>query len=449
MSRPFPDTTAVGGKLFRWRRAGAAGLLLAAAVGAGAADVQPIDLPTALRLAGAKSIEVELAKERVEEAKAAQESARSRYLPFLAPGVVVRRHDDNIQAVDGMMLDLSKQSLAAGFTLQAQLDLGETYYLNLVARQIARSSEAALAGRQREATFQAAAGYFELARTKALVAAAQDAVRVATRHAEQLEATAAAGLTFQGDVARVRAARERAQLAVERAQADRRVAAARLAEVLRLDPAVDLQPSDAELAPLALANAGDMGALIAKALASRPELDERAARLEVARAQRRAATTGPLIPTIGAQATLGGLGGGPAGSGVTRDFGFSGDYALGVSWRLGPGGLFDTNRQRETQSRERQVELELERTREAIRRQVVEQATRVKSLAGQVDVARKALQESDRTAELSRQRRETGVSRVLEDLQAEEDLARARRDFLTTVAEYNLAQYALQYATGQ
>ena len=449
MSRHNPDTAAAGGKFHRWRQAGAVAALLAAAGVAGAADAQPIDLPTALRLAGAKSIEVELAKERVEEAKAAQESARSRYLPFLAPGVVVRRHDGNVQAVDGALLDLSKQSLAAGVTVNAQLDLGETYYLNLVARQVARSSEAALAGRQREATLQAAAAYFELARAKALVAAAQDAVRVAARHAEQLAATASAGLTFQGDVARVRAARERAQLAVERAQADRRVAAARLAELLRLDPAVDLQASEADLAPLALADPGDLGALIAKALATRPELDERAARLEAARVQRRAATTGPLIPTIGAQATLGGLGGGPAGSGITRDFGFSGDYGLGLSWRVGPGGLFDTHRQRETQSRERQVELELERTREAIRRQVVEQATRVKSLVGQVEVARKALQESDRTAELSRQRRETGVSRVLEDLQAEEDLARARRDFLTTVAEYNLAQYALQYATGQ
>jgi outer membrane protein TolC len=38
---------------------------------------------------------------------------------------------------------------------------------------------------------------------------------------------------------------------------------------------------------------------------------------------------------------------------------------------------------------------------------------------------------------------------VLEDLQAEEELARARRDYLATVADYNQAQYALRFATGQ
>jgi hypothetical protein len=36
----------------------------------------------------------------------------------------------------------------------------------------------------------------------------------------------------------------------------------------------------------------------------------------------------------------------------------------------------------------------------------------------------------------------------LEDLQAEEEVARARRDYLSTVADYNLAQYALRYAVG-
>jgi len=65
-----------------------------------------------------------------------------------------------------------------------------------------------------------------------------------------------------------------------------------------------------------------------------------------------------------------------------------------------------------------------------------------------VALARKALEAADQTAALSRQRRETGVSAALEDVQAEDELARARRDYLGTVADYNQAQYALQFATG-
>jgi outer membrane protein TolC len=66
-----------------------------------------------------------------------------------------------------------------------------------------------------------------------------------------------------------------------------------------------------------------------------------------------------------------------------------------------------------------------------------------------MEIARKALDAADQTARLSRQRRETGVGVVLEDLQAEEELSRARRDYVATVADYNFAQYALRFATGE
>ena len=408
-----------------------------------------IDLPTALRLAGASNLDVAIAREKVTEARAVSDSARARFFPFISPAIVVRRHEENIQAVNGPILDADKQSLSAGIAVNAQIDLGETYYQNLVAKQLVRSSEAAFAGKQRDATYRAAIGYFDLARARAAVIAAEEAAQITGRHAEQIAATTEAGLTFQGDAARVRAARERAELTLLRARTDQRVAAARLAELLRLDPSVDLAPVDTDLSPMALTTAGDdVGGLISHALAKRPELDEAAARLEAARTNRRAATSGPLIPTLGAQAAVGGLGGGVGSSSLGRDFDMSADYSFGVSWRVGPGGLFDRNRQREAASRERQVELEMEKARDVVRRQVVEQHARLRSLAAQIEAARKTLEASDQTARLSRQRRETGVSAALEDLQAEEELARARRDYLSTIADYNLAQYALKFAVG-
>ena len=419
----------------------------------GAAEMPPaggvIDLPTALRLAGANNLDVQIAREKVAEARAAGEAARDKFLPWITPSIVVRRHENNIQAVNGPILDVNKQSLSAGLTLTAQIDLGETYYQNLVARQTVRAQEAAMAGRAREATLRAATAYFELLRIRAAVIAAEEATRVTSSYAEQIGVTADAGLTFIGDVARARGARERAELATVRLRTEQRIAAARLAEFLHLDPVVELTPVESDLAPLKLVEAGgEIGALISRALAARPELDEAGARLAGARIARKGATYGPLIPTLGAQAALGGLGG-PSGSSLTCDFDSSTDYAIGLSWRVGPGGIFDRNRQRETAARERQGELELEKVRDLIRRQVVEQHARFRSLAAQIDLARKALEAADQTARLSRQRRETGVGAVFEDLQAEEELARARRDYASTVADYNLAQYALRFATGE
>jgi outer membrane protein TolC len=408
-----------------------------------------IDLPTALRLAGANNIDVQLAREKLAEARATSEAARARYFPWIAPAITFRRHENNIQTVEGRIIDADKQSLAIGVALTAQLDLGETYYQNLVARQAVRSNEAAVATRQREQTFRAAAAYFDLARARSAVGAAAEAAKIARRHAEQVAATVDAGLTFQGEAARVRAARERSELTLSRQRAEQRIAAARLAEILRLDPLVELTPVETDLAPLSLVSADESaGPLVVRALATRPELDEAAARLAGARATHRAATHGPLVPTLGAQIGYGGLGGGAGSTGIGRQFDVSEDYAFGLSWRVGPGGLFDRNRQRETASRERQVELEMEKTRDVIRRQVVEQHTRLRALGEQIALARRALEAADQTAGLSRQRRETGVSTVLEDLQAEEELARARRDYLATVADYNQAQYALRFAAG-
>jgi outer membrane protein TolC len=409
-----------------------------------------IDLPTALRLADAKNLEIELAREKLVEARAAHDSVRQKYFPWIAPAVTFRRHEKNIQSVEGRIFAADKNSLSAGLALTAQLDLGETYFQNLVARRLVRSGEAALEVRRRETAYRAAVGYFDLARAHAAVGAATEAAAVATRQAAQLAAGAEAGLAFQGDVARSVALRERSDLALTRLRAERRVAAARLAEILRLDPAVELTPAEADLAPLALvAPDAELGPLIARALSTRPELDEAAARLEAARAARRGATQGALIPTLGAQAILGGLGGGTGTTAPGHDFDTSRDYAIGLSWRVGPGGLFDRARERETASRERQVALALERTRDSIRREVVEQHTRLRSLSEQLGFSRRALAAADQSARLSRQRRETGVSAVFEDLQTEEELARARRDYLATVADYNQAQYALRFATGE
>jgi outer membrane protein TolC len=126
-----------------------------------------IDLPTALRLAGADNVEVSIAREKVAEARASGDAAKARFFPWITPSLVVRRHDANVQAVNGPVIDADKQSFAAGVALNAQVDLGEARFQELAARQHVRAAEAALAGRQRDAALRAAVAYFDLARARA------------------------------------------------------------------------------------------------------------------------------------------------------------------------------------------------------------------------------------------------------------------------------------------
>ncbi len=428
---------------------------------------QPIDLATTLRLAGADNLSVKIAQEKLAEARADAAIARERMFPWVTAGLGFRQHENNLQTVEGRIIDADKRSFSAGVGLNAQWDLGEVYYQKLAAQQRARAEEAALTTQRQNTVTDAALAYYELLRTTATIGIATEALAISERHHAQLVASASAGVTFAGDVQRVATARARHETAVEQAREQARIAAARLAELLKLDPTVDLTPNPAELIPTTLvptssssspselkraagtgAPAPDLPALVSRALAARPELTQADARLAAVREQHHGARTAPLIPVVSAQATLGGLGGDTGLRSWSRGFDSANDYSVGLSWRIGPGGLFDRSRVRSSEARLRRGELELEQTRDAIRRQVVEFHARAVSLSAQLASLRAALDAATKTAELSRDRRAQAVGGVLEDLIAEDELTRARRDYVAAVAAFDQSQHALLRAVG-
>src|SRR6266568_2296020 len=73
-----------------------------------------IDLPTALRLAGAQNLDIQIARQRLLEAKANYESTLWLFFPWLSPGVSYRRHDNLIQDVGGQVIDVHKESYTVG-----------------------------------------------------------------------------------------------------------------------------------------------------------------------------------------------------------------------------------------------------------------------------------------------------------------------------------------------
>ena len=425
----------------------AAALLLAP--GTLSAAPQPIDLATTLRLAGADNLSVRIAKEKLAEARADADVARERMFPWLTVGTAFRQHENNIQTVEGRIIDADKRSFSAGVGLNAQWDFGEVYYQKLAAQQRARAAEAALTTQRQTTVTDAALAYYELLRATATIQIATDALAISERHHEQIKASASAGVTFAGDVQRVATARARNETAVQQAREQARIAAARLAEILKLDPTTDLTPLSSELIPTTLISAtSELGPLVARALAARPELTQADARLAAVREQHNGARHAPLIPVVSASATAGGLGGDTGLRSWSRGFDSSTDYGLGLSWRIGPGGLFDRSRVRSSEARLRRSELELEQTRDQIRRQVVEFHARAQSLSAQLASLRTAMDSAEKTAQLSRERRAQSVSGVLEDLIAEEELARARRDYVAAVASFDQSQHALLRALG-
>jgi outer membrane protein TolC len=407
-----------------------------------------MNLAAVMRIAGARTVEIEIAQQRLAEAQAAHRALTTQFFPHLQSGFTFKGHDGNIQAVEGKVFDASKQSLAVGVAVVAQLELGESIYKAMVSRQKLVAYEFKAEAEREESTYRAIAAFFELVRATASEQVALEAVKLAEEYTEQVKQAVNVGVAFKGNEFRAAASRAKNRIAATRAAAQRRIAAARLATLLRLSPTVDIRAEGGEPAPLRLFDTiENLDALVAKARKLRPETKQSLAERDAAAKARAGALYAPYIPSLRADYAYGGLGGGRF-DGVTDRFDESHDYSIGLSWRLGPGGIGDRTRIDTETSRLRAAQLATEQVELEISRQTVEARTRVLSLRDELAIATEGLVASEKAAQLSRQRSEFGVGEVLERIEAEQELVQARLGYLATVTDYNLAQFALRRALG-
>src|SRR5262249_16060879 len=89
-----------------------------------------------------------------------------------------------------------------------------------------------------------------------------------------------------------------------------------------------------------------------------------------------------------------------------------------------------------------------DKLREELTRQAVVAFTHWQSLSDQLALTTAALTAAEESLRLAQQRKEFAVGVVLETIQAEQDLTRARRDYLKTIGELNKVQYELLRITG-
>ena len=407
-----------------------------------------IDLATTLRLAGAKSLDIKVAEERLRAAQADATNAATQFLPWFTAAASARGHGGLTQDVLGNIVEADKHSYAAGGAITLQVDVGDALYRTLAARQTRRAAEEGLLAQRQETLVRAAQAYFDLLVAQAGVEVAASALDISRDYESQMHRAVDAGIALKGDEVRVKVQSQRNLLALQQAKEQQGLVAARLAEALRLGPGVELTARNQELAPLSLVTAVEpIEALVAEALDARPELRASSALLRAAEETEKGARYGPLVPTLIGQVAVGTIGGGrdnfPSTSGGARD------YLAFVGWRIGPGGLFDFGRVHATEARRGEAQWNLEKLKDGIVRQILEARTRVVSQQEQIETAREALAAAELGLELARGRRQFEVAVVLENILAEQDETRARQDYVRAVGEYDKAQYELVRALGR
>lgn len=414
------------------------------------ADPAFVDLRTVMKLAGANNDEIQLARAKHDEAVAESKQAWQRFWPALSLGAGYRGHDGRLQDIGGNVFNANKQQYNVGTGVMIDWSPGDIYYAALAAKQKALAAEHLAEKARIDIVTQSVERYYDLLAAEASMVIMEDDLHLTEDYAKQLEGAVTAGTAFRADLLRVKSQISRAKLAIRQGEEARDLAAARLAEILRLTPDAALRPAKSDLVPVKMMSGKGVATMITLAQQHRPEMQAAHAIHSSMDAEKNRARIAPMIPSVQAGYTVGGFGGGPGVGGQQwGNFGRQQDFYLGLGWKIGPGGLFDRQRQNIANAREESASLQTSLVKAAIGREVVEAATRSQSASDQIKINDEAVDAAEEMTKLAKERQASQVGVVLEYLLAREELTRARQSRVKAVTDFNKAQHALKRAVGK
>ena len=414
------------------------------------ADPAFVDLRTVMKLAGANNDEIQLARAKHNEAVAESKQAWQRFWPALSLGAGYRGHDGRLQDIAGNVFNANKQQYNVGTGVMIDWSPGDIYYAALAAKQKALAAEHLAEKARIDIVTQSVERYYDLLAAEASMVIIEDDLQLTEDYSKQLEGAVTAGTAFRADLLRVKSQISRAKLAIRQGEEARDLGAARLAEILRLTPDAALRPAKSDLVPVRMMSGKGVATMISLAQQHRPEIQAAQAIHSSMDAEKDRARIAPMIPSVQAGYTMGGFGGGPGVGGQQwGNFGRQQDFYLGLGWKIGPGGLFDSQRQNIANAREEGASLQTSQIRAAIGREVVEAATRSQSANDQIKINDEAVDAAEEMTKLAKERQASQIGVVLEYLLARDELTRARQSRVEAVTDFNKAQHALKRAVGK
>lgn len=439
----------------------------------------PIDLATALRLAGAENPELLLARQRITEAVAGRQLAAAQALPNLNVGTNFAAHRGVLQQSNGNVLKVDRDSLYVGLGagtvgagtvnipgLNYNLNIGAGWYGLLTARQRVTTTAAAANAVRNDVLLRTYLAYLDLLRADARRAIAAQNRGEAVELARLTDAYAKAGQGRKADADRAAVELRRRDAELTQSEADTLAASARLCQLLNLDPSTRLKPVDGWAVPAPLVpNPTPLPDLLAVAMMQRPELAARRSEVRETLYQLSLAKVLPFSPNVILGFSAGGFGGGsdlvntppgvvqPNGDRVVAsrfgnldgrsDF----DAAVFLTFRnLGVGNVAQI---RAADSRVKQSQLRELETLNLVRAQVAESHARVAARFLQIDAAEKAVKSSSDAFDEDLTRIKAGAGLPLEVIDSLRLLNRSRFEYLDSIIDYNRAQIQLWVAVGQ
>jgi outer membrane protein TolC len=425
-----------------------------------------INLATALQLAGVRPLDIEAAMVQIQEAVAEQLQTKALWIPSLNAGVDYFRHDGVAQNLfTGENFRKGRQSFFVGGGPSLAVGLADAIFNPLAARRVVAARQADLQAARNEVLFTVSQAFFEVqsARGRLLgISAALVRAELLVNFAKGLAPSLIAPLEINRAQAELQSLRQGQQVAIR----DWRVASARLAEVLLLDPITLLEPIEPPFLQITLVPCDQSPEeLVPIALLNRPEIASRRELLAAAEQLLRREKNRPLLPnlfvvdpaTVAGLLTAGNLSSGP--NGTMNSNGSRLDIELAAVWQLQNGGIGNIGRIRQQRAERDLASIEFTRTVFRVRSEVTQALARLQTARVRVvetaEGVRQAIESADKNfVGLHETTRPAGellrlIVRPQEVVAAIIALDTAYEQYAPAVAEYNTAQFDLYRALGQ
>ncbi|MCC6417284.1 MAG: TolC family protein [Gemmataceae bacterium] len=439
----------------------------------------PIDLGTALRLAGVENPELLLARARIAEVTAQRQLAVAQLLPNLNAGTNYDLHRGALQQSTGNILQVHRDALYVGLGANAigagtvaipglnyNLNVGAAWYGYLASRQRVVTANASAAAVRNDVLLRVCLAYLDLLRGEGRQAISRKNRQEAAEIARLTAEFARTGQGRKADADRATVELKRRDAELTQAEGETLAASARLAQLLNLDPSVRLRPIDGWVVPAPIVpDPTPLPDLLAIALLQRPELASRRSEVRTALYELSLARVLPFAPNVILGFSAGGFGGGSnlvadppgfiAGDGrrITAPR-FSSldsrtDLDVAVFWTFRNMGIGNLALIRAADSRARQARLRELETLNLVRAQVAEAYGWVQTRFLQIEAGESAVRASRDAYAGDLIRIRGGQGLPLEVVDSLRLLGRSRYEYLDSIIEYNRVQFQLWVALGQ
>jgi outer membrane protein len=299
-----------------------------------------------------------------------------------------------------------------------------------------------------QVAFAVASAYYKLLTQQERLEAAQQTLKTAQTTQDAAEAQLLNGRSTLPDVLNARAETSQAVFDRESADGDEKISRVTLTETLGVEPSPDILIDGEKSAPLPDALTMPIDALIARAMADRPDLMAQVAEIRAADDAIRSAKS-EYLPKVSLSANAAQTSVWP-----TADYGELGNAsqptwsaALTVEWRLFDGGARQ-NQLGEAKSQKRAAQDELREKRDQTTREVWTAYIGFRTALRKQQAAVALLDSANSSYSASLEAYKFGVKNLIDVVTAERQLAQARYSSVSARSQLFLEAVDLEFSTG-